>query len=136
MSSNRRALKVLSLIQFVLAIVVIVLAILAMVGGGQAAEGQGLGEAGPYLELAASLLLGILTIAGSTMGIRGANRPSALGKHNLVCVLGVVFGIAAVAVSAIDGTVAAAAAGGVTTIVDAAAAVFDAKVRKEVEDRR
>ncbi len=136
MSSNRKVLKILSLIQFVFSVCVIVLGVMAGLGGAQSVEGQGLGETGPYLELAAAVLLGILSVAASVMGIRGANRPSALGKHGVVCALGVVLGIAAVAACAIDGNVPTAVASGITALIDAAAAVFDAKVRKEVEDRR
>lgn len=135
MSSNRKVLKVLSLIQFVLSICVIVLAVIAKVGGGEAVEGDGWYETTRlYLSLPLSVVFGVLSIAGSVTGIRGANRPSALDKHFVFCVLGTVFGIAALAVAGAN--VGVLVAGGITAAVDVAAAVFDSKVRKELEARR
>lgn len=135
MSSNRKVLKVLSLIQFVLSICVIVLAVIAKVGSGEAVGDGGWYEtARLYLSLPLSVVFGLLSIAGSVTGIRGANRPSGLGKHFLFCVLGAVFGIATLAVAGANVGVLVVA--GATAAVDVAAAVFDSKVRKELEARR
>ena len=59
MSSNRKMLKILSLLQFALSIVVIILAVVAKIGG-QAAAGQGqLDAMRPYLDLPAALALSL-----------------------------------------------------------------------------
>lgn len=136
MSSNRKVLKILSLVQFVLSVCVIVLAVVAKVNGsGQTAEtGDLIQSARPYLGLPTSIVFGLLSVAGSVTGIRGANRPSALGKHFLICVLGAVLGIVAMVLAGAG--LVALLAPGATVAVDAAAAVFDSKVRKEVEARR
>ena len=135
MSSNRRALKIVSLIQFVLALCVIVLAILAKVGGEQAAQSGEWGETVRlYLDLPAFIVFGALTVGASVTGIHGANRPSALGSHRLLCILGVVFGIVAMIVSGAGAGVPVVP--GITVVVDVVAAVFDTKVRKELDERR
>ena len=135
MSSNRRALKIVSLIQFMLALCVIVLAILAKVGGEQAAQSGEWGETVRlYLDLPAFIVFGALTVGASVTGIHGANRPSALGSHRLLCILGVVFGVVAMVVSGAGEGVPVVP--GITVVVDAAAAVFDTKVRKELDERR
>ena len=135
MSSNRKALKVLSLIQFVLSICVIILAVLSKIGGGEAVEAKEWGEAARlYLDLPAFAVFGILSIAGSVTGIHGANRPSALGSHRLLCILGVIFGIVAMIVSGAGAGVPVVPC--ITVVVNAAAAVFDTKVRKELDERR
>lgn len=135
MSSNRKVLKILSLIQFVLSAGVIILAVLSKVGGGEAVEAKDWGEAARlYLDLPAFAVFGFLSIAGSVTGIHGTNRPSALGSHRLLCILGVVFGIVAMVIAGAGAGVPVVP--GITVVVDAAAAVFDTKVRKELEARR
>ena len=135
MSNNRKALKILSLVQFVLSICVIILAVLSKVGGGEAAEANNWGEAARlYLDLPAFAVFGVLSIAGAVTGIHGANRPSALGSHRLLCILGVVFGIVAMIVSGAGAGVPVVP--GITVVVDVMAAVFDTKVRKELDERR
>ena len=111
MSSNRKMLKVLSLIQFALSIVVIVLAVVAKVGG-QAVAGQGqLDAMRPYLDLPAALVLGAVSVAASVMGIRG---------------------VAAV----FAGSTAVLAVSAITAADGLGAAVYDGKVQKELEERR
>ena len=134
MSSNRRALKIVSLIQFVLAIAVIILAILAKVGGDQAVQSGEWGETVRlYLDLPAFIVFGALSIGASVTGIHGANRPSALGSHRLLCILGVVFGIVAIVISgAGSGVPVVPALDAVCCLVGA---VVDGRVRKEIEDR-
>ena len=134
MSSNRKVLKVLSLIQFVLSICVIILAVLSKLGGNEAVEAKDWGEAARlYLDLPAFAVFGILSIAGSVTGIHGANRPSALGSHRLLCILGVVFGIVAMVVAgAGSGVPVVPALDAVCCLVGA---IVDGRVRKEIEDR-
>lgn len=135
MSTNRKVLKVLSLIQFVLSIAVIVLAIVAKVGEGWAvADGELENAFRLYLDLPAFLVFGACSIAASVTGIHGANRPSALGSHRLFCILGVVFGIAAMVIAGAGAGIPVVPA--LTALDDLAAAVFDTKVRKELEERR
>lgn len=132
MSSNRKMLKILSLLQFALSIVVI-LAVIAKVGG-QAAAGQGqLDAMRPYLDLPAALALGAVSVAASVMGIRGANRPSALGSHRVLCILAVVLGVVA---AVFAGSTAVLAVSAITAADGLGAAVYDGKVQKELEERR
>ena len=67
------------------------------------------------------------------MGIRGANRPSALGSHRVLCVLAVVLGVVA---AVFAGSVAVLAVSAITAVNGRGAAVYDGKVQKELEERR
>lgn len=133
MSSNRKILKILSLLQFALSIVVIILTVVAKVGG-QTAAGQGqLDAMRPYLDLPAALALGVLSVAASVMGIRGANRPSALGSHRVLCILAVILGVVA---AVFAGSTAVLVVSAITAADGLGAAVYDGKVQKELEERR
>ncbi|WP_321970511.1 hypothetical protein [Paratractidigestivibacter sp.] len=134
MSTNRRVLKIVSLIQFVLAVGVIVLAILAKVGGDQSVESHEWGETVRlYLDLPAFILFGALSIGASITGIHGANRPSRLGSHMLLCILGILFGIVAMVISGAGAGVPVAPA--LDVVACLVGTIFDARVRKEVERR-
>ncbi len=126
MSENRKFLKILSLAQFVVGIVVLVVACVTKFGSGA--------NDGSYLDLIACVALAILTVASSIMGIRGANRPSALGAHAAVSVVGALVGIASCVLVALAGGIVVVPAFGV--VFNAEAGWLDVKVRKEVEERR
>ena len=109
------------------------LAVVAKVGG-QAVAGQGqLDAMRPYLDLPAALVLGAVSVAASVMGIRGANRPSALGSHRVFCILAVVLGVVA---AVFAGSTAVLAVSAITAADGLGAAVYDGKVQKELEERR
>ncbi len=130
MSQNRKYLKILSLAQFVVGIAVIVITCVSQLGSGLPSGG----DVTVYLALAACFVLAGLTLAGSVMGIRGANRPSALGCHQVISILGCLVGIAAVVLTSGDDSpwmyVYALA-----LIVDIEGGWLDTKVRKEIEAR-
>lgn len=134
MSKNRKVLKILSIIQFVLSLVVIFLAFLSKVGGEQAVQG---GDRGNmirlYLDLGAYAVFGFLSIAAAVTGIHGANRPSALGSHRLLCILGAITGIFAIIVAGIGEGLPVFPV--LTVIDDIASAVYDGKIRKELDER-
>ena len=87
----------------------------------------------PYLDLPAALVLGAVSVAASVMGIRGANRPSALGSHRVLCILAVVLGVVA---AIFAGSAAVLAISAITAADGLGAAVYDGKVQKELEERR
>ena len=122
MSENRKALKIVSLIQFVVAIAVLVVAFVAT----PATDASGIVADMPWL----GAILGLACCAG---GIRGANRPSALGSHNVVSILTLVAGIGACAFMAMAGTTVPAAAPTASAILALAGLVLDGKVRKELD---
>ena len=118
MSENRKALKIVSLIQFVVAIAVLVVAIVADM---------------PWLGKVLCFVGAILGLACCARGIRGANRPSALGSHNVVSILTLVAGIGACAVMAMAGTTVPAVAPAASAILALVGLVLDGKVRKELD---
>ena len=135
MSSNRKWLKICSFAQFILAIAAFIIAFIAAQGASELGSDISLGELVLFwLDKILYAVLGFLSLADSVMGIHGANRPSALGSHRLLCILGVVFGIVAMIVSGAGAGVPVVPC--ITVVVDAAAAVFDTKVRKELDERR
>ena len=87
----------------------------------------------PYLDLPAALALGVLSVAASVMGIRGANRPSALGSHRVLCILAVVLGVVA---AVFAGNAAVLAVSAITAADGIGAAAYDGKIQKELEERR
>ena len=134
MSKNRKVLKILSIIQFVLSLVVIFLAFLSKVGGEQAVQGGDWGNMiRLYLDLGAYAVFGFLSIAAAVTGIHGANRPSALGSHRLLCILGAITGVFAIIVAGIGEGLPAFPV--LTVIDDIAGAVYDGKIRKELDER-
>lgn len=132
MSDNRKMLKVLSLAQIVFAVLCFVMASLVFNGTPRVE-----GDADVPTFLMANLDAVLCTIAAfltafcAIDGIKGANRPSALGAHLVVAVLVAAAGIAACILSpAIQGL-------SIVCTLDAAlaiaAAVFDKKVRAEAD---
>ncbi len=132
MSQNRKYLKILSLAQFVVGVAVVVLACVSKFGAGVVA-GSDLGETlRLYLDFIAFVVLAFLTIASSVTGIHGANRPSALGSHRLLSLLGAIAGLIACVVSAGNGLPFVPA---LALVIDIDAAWLDTKVRKELDER-
>lgn len=142
MSQNRKLLKVFSLIQFVLGIIALILGIVfaagaSMVGG----DAESVTLFGTYLDAAAwSLLngviliaLGILQIASSVLGIRGANRPSALKGHLPITVVIVIIACVDIFISAnIDASTSPI---GILAIalVGVGAGLYDQRTRQELD---
>ena len=129
MSENRKALKIVSLIQFVVAIAVLVVAFVAAPASGEG----GIVADMPWLGKALCVAGAILGLACCAGGIRGANRPSALGSHNVVSILALVAGIGACAVMAMAGTTVVAAAPAASAILALVGLILDGKVRKELD---
>lgn len=132
MSSNRKMLKILSLAQIVFAVLCFVMASLVFNGTPRVE-----GDADVPTFLMANLDAVLCTIAAfltafcAIDGIKGANRPSALGAHLVVAVLVAAAGIAACILSpAIQGLSIVCALDAALAI---AAAVFDKKVRAEAD---
>lgn len=132
MSNNRKMLKVLSLAQIVFAVLCFVMASLVFNGTPRVE-----GDVDILTFLMANLDAVLCTIAAfltafcAIDGIKGANRPSALGAHLVVAVLVAAAGVAACILSpAIQGLSIVCALDAVLAI---AAAVFDKKVRAEAD---
>ena len=132
MSSNRKMLKILSLAQIVFAVLCFVMASLVFNGTPRVE-----GDADVLTFLTANLDAVLCTIAAfltafcAIDGIKGANRPSALGAHLVVALLAIVASAAACFFSpAVQGLSVVCALDAVLAI---AAAVFDKKVRAEAD---
>lgn len=132
MSNNRKMLKVLSLAQIVFAVLCFVMASLVFNGTPRVE-----GDVDIPTFLMANLDAVLCTVAAfltafcAIDGIKGANRPSALGAHLVVAVLVAAAGIAACILSpAIQGLAIVCTLDAVLAI---AAAVFDKKVRAEAD---
>lgn len=132
MSNNRKMLKILSLVQIVFVVLCFVMASLVFNGTPRVE-----GDADVPTFLMANLDAVLCTIAAfltafcAIDGIKGANRPTALGAHLVVAVLVAAAGIAACVFSpAIQGLSIVCALDAVLAI---AAAVFDKKVRAETD---
>ena len=132
MSANRKWLKIVSFIQFIVAIAVLILAGLAAAG---------VSDPGPDASVAKIVLLwldkilfavlGFLSIADAVMGVHGADRPSALGSHRLVAILTMLVGIVSCPVS-FDGH-GIPVTPVIAVVVALIAAILDTKVRKELD---
>lgn len=132
MSDNRKMLKVLSLAQIVFAVLCFVMASLVFNGTPRVE-----GDVDIPTFLMANLDAVLCTVAAfltafcAIDGIKGANRPSALGAHLVVAILVAAAGIATCILSpAIQGLSIVCALDAVLAI---AAAVFDKKVRAEAD---
>lgn len=132
MSNNRKMLKILSLVQIVFVVLCFVMASLVF-NGTPRVEGDVDIPTFLMANLDAVLctIVAFLTAFCAIDGIKGANRPSALGAHLVVAVLVAAAGIAACVFSpAIQGLSIVCALDAVLAI---AAAVFDKKVRAEAD---
>ena len=138
MSSNRKLLKVLSLVQAPVAVALIVVAIMTMMGSIEIPVGaQVLGArlddpAARYVIGAGELVAGILTMASAVFGIRGANRPSALEAHGIVSALAGLLGICLVIVG-VSSAISALLLGAAAAVLGVATFVYDGRVRKELD---
>lgn len=132
MSNNRKMLKILSLAQIVFAVLCFVMASLVFNGTPRVE-----GDVDIPIFLMANLDAVLCTVAAfltafcAIDGIKGANRPTALGAHLVVAVLVAAAGVAACILSpAVQGLSIVCALDAVLAI---AAAVFDKKVRAEAD---
>lgn len=132
MSNNRKMLKVLSLAQIVFAVLCFVMASLVF-NGTPRVEGDVDIPTLLMADLDAVLctVAAFLTAFCAIDGIKGANRPTALGAHLVVAILAAAAGIAACVFSpALQGLSIVCALDAVLAI---AAAVFGKKVRAEID---
>ena len=132
MSNNRKMLKILSLVQIVFVVLCFVMASLIFNGTPRVE-----GDADVPTFLMANLDAVLCTVAAfltafcAIDGIKGANRPTALGAHFVVAILVAMAGAAACALSpAIQGLSIVCALDAILAI---AAAVFGKKVRAEAD---
>lgn len=132
MSSNRKALKVLSLVQVIIAIAAAVLGVIILTGAGRADEDAGLlGALVVNADGILYLICAVLTFIVAAMGIRGANRPSSLSGHRALSVLTLVVAVATGVLAGLDREIPVLAA--LVALAALAAAVLDTKVRKELD---
>lgn len=139
MSQNRKLLKVFSLIQVLVAVFALVLGFVT-IGSSDAAAGTAVDVFGMQLEGGIwtmlcgglSIATGVLTLVSAALGIRGANRPSSLGGHAPASILTAVAGIAS-AVLAVSGGLLTWIVTAAATVLAILAAVFDGRVRKELD---
>lgn len=132
MSNNRKMLKILSLIQIVFVVLCFVMASLVF-NGTPRVEGDADVPTFLMANLDAVLctIVAFLTAFCAIDGIKGANRPTALGAHFVVAILVAMAGAAACALSpAIQGLSIVCALDAILAI---AAAVFGKKVRAEAD---
>ena len=80
-----------------------------------------------------NVIPGLYAAGEVTGGIHGANRPSALGSHRLLCILGAITGVFAIIVAGIGEGLPVFPV--LTVIDDIAGAVYDGKIRKELDER-
>lgn len=140
MSNNRKMLKVLSLIQFVVAIIALVLGGITLAGAGSAGDGTVtvLGS-----EISATLwtvvtgaliaFTGLLSLISSVLGIRGANRPSRLGGHGPISILAALLGLVAMFLGSNFGSLSTPTVTMVAFALGAFVFALDARVRHEME---
>lgn len=132
MSSNRKMLKILSLVQIVFAVLCFVMASLVFNGTPRVE-----GDADVLTFLTANLDAVLCTIAAfltafcAIDGIKGANRPSSLGAHFVIALLILVAGVAACFFAANSMGILVVCA--LDAALALAAAVLDKKVRAELD---
>lgn len=134
MSSNCKTLKILSFVQVLVAVLAFVLAGIA--GAGDAAAGDEAGIVGVILVHVENILyavLGVLALVSAITGIHGANRPTALGSHKLFSILEVLWAVLTCVIAGMGAGIPWVAA--LAGILGIAVAIFDGKIRKELDGR-
>lgn len=131
MSSIRKTLKFCSFAQAVIAACVIAIAIIAAIGVKVPAN-AGIGDiVALWIDKVLYLILGGLGFWDAFMGIFGANRPSALGKHRLVAIIIVPFGIITGII--LGGGRGIAITPVISSLIAFLVAILDTKARKEAD---
>lgn len=134
MSSNCKTLKILSFIQVVVAVLAFVLAGIAGAGDAVAADDAGIfGVIFVHIENILYAVLGVLALASAVTGVHGANRPTALGSHKLLSILEVIWAVLTCVVAGLGSGLPLVPA--VAVILGIAVAVFDGRIRKELDKR-
>lgn len=129
MSSNRKALKICSFVQFALTIAALVMAFMTMQG---ASDSNASATTVPWIaEAILYVAVGVLSLADCVLGIRGANRPRSLGSHLPVAVVALLASAATCAISVVNAGVPVVA--GIAAVVSLVAAVLSTKVKKELD---
>ena len=132
MSSNRKALKIVSFVQVIVAVLSFFMAFIASKGMNIADSIAGLeGVVYVYLINVVYAVAGVCTLISAVTGIHGANRPSALGSHKLFSILSVVTGLIAAAVHGLAGGIAWVVL--LAAVAGVVAAVLDGRIRKELD---
>lgn len=132
MSTNRKALKIVSLLQIVMAAVAVFLGCLGFFAGNLAEEEAGiLGVLVANIDGILYLVCAVLTFFCAVMGIHGANQPSRLGSHRLIAVLVVVFAVLTIFAAGLGADIPVAAA--LIGVLALVAAVLDGMCRKEAD---
>ncbi|AEB06270.1 hypothetical protein Corgl_0143 [Coriobacterium glomerans PW2] len=140
MSLNRKILKLLSFAQIIVSIVAIVFAVISFSRGGESAEAA---SSVFGMQLAASvwamvrdaslILLAIVTIAASAAGIRGANRPSSLGSHRPLSLIGLILGLVCCAIAFGLETIPALIIAVLLALYHIASLIVGGRVRRELD---
>ena len=132
MSTNRKALKIVSLLQLLAALGAAALGAIALFGADLAeAEAGVLGVLVVYADGVLYVACAVLTLFCAFMGIHGANQPSRLGSHRLIAVLVVLLSIGTGVFAGLGQEIPVMAV--VVGVLALAAAVLDGFVRKEAD---
>ena len=132
MSTNRKVLKVISLLQVLAALGAAALGAIALIGADLAeAEAGVLGVLVVYADGVLYLLCAVLTFICAVMGIHGANQPSRLGSHRLIAILVLLLAVATCVFAGMGQEIPVMAA--IVAVLALAAAVLDGFVRKEAD---
>lgn len=140
MSTDRKTLKIVSIIQFVLGIVTFIFGAILLAGTGLA-EGDPISFVGAEFDPVtwaiingvAFDVLGVLQIICAVLGIHGANRPSALGSHFLFAAIVIIVAVIAGIISSALGEFSMPTLIVVVAGIALSGAVFDKRVRKELD---
>ena len=132
MSNNRKMLKILSLVQIVFVVLCFVMASLIFNGTPRVEGGADVPTfLMANLDAVLCTVAAFLTAFCAIDGIKGANRPTALGAHFVVAILVAIAGAAACVFSPAIQSLSIVCA--LDAILAIAAAVFGKKVRAEAD---